>query len=110
MNKLQGQNKVLYTLDDKERYANVSKYNSDCPFQWSPKGTYMILIKSDKVDFIGGSNMQPILTINEPKVETVIFSPCERYLVLYQPKNENPYRIWNFTTNEKIKDFEQSIG
>ena len=70
----------------------------------------MITIKSDKVEFIGGSNMKPILTINEPKVEAVIFSPCERYLMVYQPKNDSPYAVWNFGTCEKIREFEQLIG
>lgn len=50
--------------------------------------------------------MQPILTINEPKVETVIFSPCEKYLVVYSPKSDFPYAVWNFMTHEKIREFE----
>lgn len=54
--------------------------------------------------------MKPILTINEPKVEAVTFSPCERYLMVYQPKNDSPYTVWNFMTCEKIRDFEQAIG
>jgi len=66
----------------------------------------MITIKSDRVEFIGGSAMKPILTINEPKVEAVTFSPCERYLMVYQPKNDSPYAVWNFMTCEKIRDFE----
>lgn len=54
--------------------------------------------------------MKPILTINEPKVETVIFSPCERYVMVYLPKNDCPYAVWNFITHEKIREFEQEIG
>lgn len=30
---------------------------------WSPKGTYLILIKAEKVLFLGGENMVPIITI-----------------------------------------------
>jgi uncharacterized protein with WD repeat len=78
--------------------------------QWSPKGTYLIAIKSDKVEFIGGSKMKPILTINEPKVEAVVFSPCEKYLLVYQPRNELAYSVWNFQTHEKIREFEQLHG
>jgi uncharacterized protein with WD repeat len=70
----------------------------------------LVLIKSDKVDFIGGSNMTPILTIDEPKVEAVSFSPCEKYLLVYQPKNEMPYTVWNFMTHEKLREFEQARG
>jgi len=93
-------------MPDEERLANIQRFNSDQPFLWSPKGTYMVLIKSDKVEFVGGSTMKPILTINEPKVETVIFSPCERYVMVYLPKNEMPYAVWNFVTHEKIREFE----
>jgi uncharacterized protein with WD repeat len=50
--------------------------------------------------------MKPILTINEPKVESVTFSPCEKYLVVYSPKNDLPYAIWSFVSNEKIREFE----
>ena len=39
-----------------------------------------------------------------------MFSPCERYVLLYLPKNENPYAIWNFITHEKIREFEQEAG
>ena len=54
--------------------------------------------------------MTPILTINEPKVDSVKFSPCEKYLMVYQPKNDSPYAVWNFMTCEKIRDFEQAVG
>jgi hypothetical protein len=68
----------------------------------------MILIKSDKVEFIGGRAMEPILTIEEPKVETAKFSPCERYILLYTPLKDKPYQIWNFTELTMIRDFEQA--
>jgi hypothetical protein len=35
---------------------------------WSPKGTYLILIKADKVLFLGGEKMVPIITIPQAKV------------------------------------------
>lgn len=70
----------------------------------------MIVIKSDKVEFINGHQQAPILTIHETKVDHVSFSPCEKYLLLYQPKSELPYSIWNFMANEKIREFEQFSG
>lgn len=51
---------------------------SDKTVTWSPKGTYMIVIKHDKVEFHGGKKMGPIITIPEGKVDLVIMSPCER--------------------------------
>lgn len=85
-------------------------FAADKACSWSPKGTYLIIIKSDKVEFIGGKQMKPILTINEPKVESVLFSPCETYLLVYSPKNDFPYAIWNFKTHEKLREFEQASG
>lgn len=110
VNCLHGQSKVLVNLDEDEKKSEFPEFNCDKPFSWSPKGTYLVAIKSDKVEFIGGSKMKPILTINEPKVESVLFSPCEKYLLVYQPKNELAYTIWNFMTHEKIREFEQSSG
>jgi len=51
---------------------------------WSPLGTYLVLIKSEKLEFVGGSKMNPIIVISQPKVENVVFSPCEKYILLYQ--------------------------
>jgi len=103
--------KILWNLDESEREKELDiDFESDKLFVWSPNGTYLVLIKSDKVEFISGSKMLPILTIHQPKVETVIFSPCEKYIVLYMPKSNTPYEVWNFQTNEKIREFEQQSG
>lgn len=50
--------------------------------------------------------MDPILVINENKVEAVKFSPCENYIVLYCPKKDMPYIIWNFITGKMIREFD----
>lgn len=34
---------------------------SDKQIQWSPQGTFLILIKPDKVFFLGGKEMTPII-------------------------------------------------
>ena len=103
---LEGQNKVLIG-EEKTDAQTFPVIQNDKPFTWSPRGTYLISIKSDKVEFIGGSKMTPILTINETKVESVLFSPCERYILVYQPKNDLSYTIWNFQSGEKLREFEQ---
>ena len=36
---------------------------ADKPVQWSPKGTYMVVIKADQVVFLGGQAMVPIITL-----------------------------------------------
>ncbi len=54
--------------------------------------------------------MQPIITLPEHKVDTVIMSPCERYVLTYAPMSKNPYVIWNFQLVELIRDFDQKEG
>jgi len=83
INSLQGQTKILWNLDEEELKSPYPAYPSDKPYSWSPKGTYLVVIQSEKVDFVGGPNMKPILTIPEQRVESVQFSPCERYLMVY---------------------------
>ena len=100
----------MHNLEEDNNQARYKPFNSDKPFSWSPKGTYLIVIKAEKVEFLGGSNLKPLLTINEPKVEAIIFSPCETYVLVYQPKNDFPYAVWNFVSNEKIREFEQAQG
>lgn len=72
---------------------------------WSPKGTYLIMIKADKVLFLGGENMVPIITIPQAKVTHVEMSPCERYVLTYAPKGDVAFTIWNFQLVETIRDF-----
>ncbi len=73
-----------------------SHLQSDKSVTFSPKGTYLIIIKHDKVEFHGGKKMNPIITIPEPKVDMVVMSPCERYVLTYAPMSKSPYVIWNF--------------
>lgn len=94
---LAGMSKILWNIEDTEREKEYDGFfDSDKLFKWSPKGTYLILIKTDKVEFIGGPNWRPVLVIAKPKVETVIFSPCEKYILLYMPRGDTAYEIWNF--------------
>ena len=83
---------------------------SDKPVTWSPKGTFLIVIKHDKVEFHGGKSMAPIITLPEPKVDYVSMSPCERYVLTYSPMAKNPYVVWNFQMVEQIRDFDQKQG
>lgn len=60
---LQGQNKPLYNLEDEQRAPRGEPFSSDKSFSWSPQGSFMINIKSDKVEFINGHQQKPIMTI-----------------------------------------------
>ena len=66
------------------------------PVQWSPKGTYLIVIKADKVLFLGGEAMVPIITLPQAKVTHVKMSPCENYVLTFSPMADIAFNIWNF--------------
>ena len=83
-------------INSKDDNVVAHPLQSDKTVSWSPKGTFLIVIRHDKVDFLGGESMQPIITIPEPKVEHVSMSPCERYVLTYAPSSNSPFVIWNF--------------
>jgi hypothetical protein len=37
---------VLHNLEKEERIADFGPYQTDKPISWSPKGTYLVIIKS----------------------------------------------------------------
>jgi translation initiation factor 3 subunit B len=70
---------------------------SDKKVFWSPLGTYLIIIKADRVVFMGGSgNMREIITLAQSKADKVIMSPCERYVLTYSPQADVCFTVWNF--------------
>ena len=77
---------------------------TDKPVHWSPQGTYLIVIKADKVIFLGGETMEPIITLPQAKVENVKMSPCERYVLTYAPKADIAFAVWNFQMVEIIRE------
>jgi len=79
---------------------------SDKISQWSPKGTYLIVIKPDKVLFLGGKSMTPIITLSQSKVRYVSMSPCERYVLTYSPMGDVAFTVWEFQLVEVIREFE----
>ena len=73
---------------------------------WSPQGTYLILIKPDKVIFLGGKEMTPIIVLPKHKVQAVKMSPCEKYVLTYSPQGDTCFTVWNFQMVEVIREFE----
>jgi len=80
----------------KDEQLAVFESTVDSKPSWSPKGTYLILIKAEKILFLGGENMVPIITIPQSKVMHVSMSPCERYVLTYSPKGDSQFTVWNF--------------
>lgn len=79
---------------------------SEKPITWSPQGTYLILIKPDKVVFLGGKEMTPIIVLPKHKVLAVKMSPCEKFVLTYSPMGDTCFTVWNFQMVEVIRDFE----
>lgn len=78
--------------------------------QWSPKGTYMILIKADQVVFLGGEAMVPIITLPQSKVTHVKMSPCEKYVLTFSPLADVAFTVWNFQMVEIIRELPIADG
>lgn len=84
---------------------------SDKPVCWSPQGTYMIVIKADMVEFVGGSGaMRPIINLKLNKCHSVNMSPCERYVLTYSPTSDTCFTVWNFKMATKIREFDYFTG
>ncbi len=73
---------------------------------WSPQGTYLIQIKPDKVIFLGGQQMTPIIVLSQNKVDFVSMSPCEKYVLTWSPRGEVGFTVWNFQMVEVIREFD----
>jgi translation initiation factor 3 subunit B len=79
---------------------------SDKAITFSPMGTYMIVIKSDKVIFMGGKDMIPIITLPQQKVDKVVMSPCEKYVLTFAPLSDVGFTIWDFQMVQVLREFE----
>jgi len=56
----------------------------------------LIVIKPDKVIFLGGKEISPIIVLPQQKVHCVKMSPCEKYVLTYSPLAEVGFTVWNF--------------
>jgi len=56
----------------------------------------LIVIKHEKIQFLGGHDMGPIITLPIGKVDRVVMSPCERYVLTYSPMGDDAYTLWDF--------------
>jgi len=83
---------------------------ADKPCKWSPQGTYLISIKADKVIFLGGETMVPIITLPQTKVTEVKMSPCEKYVLTFSPMANVAFTVWNFKMVEVIRELPITEG
>jgi len=82
---------------------------SEKPVVWSPQGTFLIVIKADKVIFLGGKEMTPIIVLAQNKVAAVKMSPDEKYVLTYSPMGDKAYTVWNFEMVEIIREFDAEV-
>ena len=68
------------------------------------------MIKPDKVIFLGGKDMTPIIVLPKHKVISVKMSPCERYVLTYSPMGDTCFTVWNFQMVEVIREFTAEEG
>ena len=54
--------------------------------------------------------MQPIISLPDAKVEYVVMSPCEKYVLTYAPNNKYAFVVWDFQMVSIIREFEQQMG
>lgn len=80
--------------------------------QWSPKGTYLATMHPQGVLLWGGSNFQELFRFKHPSVESMTFSPCERWCMTWNgmQDNETPDRaliVWDLRTGTELRSFKQ---
>lgn len=49
--------------------------------------------------------MGPIITLPIGKVERVVMSPCERYVLTYSPMGDDAYTLWDFQLVTLLRAF-----
>jgi uncharacterized protein with WD repeat len=96
--------------------AIIRNVSEKLPVKWSPMGTYLIVIKADKIVFYGGASdadskeMKEVICLNQPKTSAVIMSPCERYVLTFSPLADVVYTIWDFQKTKMIREFDYCNG
>jgi len=67
-------------------------------------------LKPDKIVFLGGDSMVPIITLPQAKVTHVKMSPCEKYVLTFSPLADVAFTVWNFKMVEIIRELPFADG
>jgi len=74
--------------------------------KWSPLGTYLATFHNVGVALWGGPKFSQQIRFSQRGVECIDFSPCERYLVTFNPRSETtPLLIWDILTGQQKRAF-----
>ncbi|KAL7297840.1 hypothetical protein TKK_0008872 [Trichogramma kaykai] len=77
--------------------------------KWSPLGTYLATFHKLGVALWGGPKFEQQHKFVQRNVECIDFSPCERYLVTYSPRDdsiEKKLSMWDILTGQKKRSFD----
>lgn len=79
--------------------------------KWSPLGTYLATFHTRGIALWGGDDFHQITKFSHPGVQFIEFSPCEKYLVTFSPKDLNvsddptAIIVWDCRTGAKKRAF-----
>merc|ERR550519_2126159 len=79
--------------------------------KWSPLGTYLATFHTRGIALWGGDDFHQITKFSHPGVQFIEFSPCEKYLVTFSPKDTNvsddptAIIVWDCRTGAKKRAF-----
>lgn len=81
---------------------------------WSPQGNYLTTFHPPGIRLWGGSDFTPLNRFKHEGVDTVDFSPCERYVVTYRlgeavagqmSSVRDVMNVWDVRSGEKLREF-----
>ncbi|KAL7288389.1 hypothetical protein TKK_0017480 [Trichogramma kaykai] len=82
---------------------------TDTYIKWSPLGTYLATFHKLGVALWGGPKFEQQHKFVQRNVECIDFSPLERYLVTYSPRDDSTDKkltMWDILTGQKKRSFE----
>uniref|UniRef100_A0A646QC55 Eukaryotic translation initiation factor 3 subunit B n=1 Tax=Hemiscolopendra marginata TaxID=943146 RepID=A0A646QC55_9MYRI len=86
------------------------EYWTETYVRWSPLGTYLSTFHSRGIALWGGEGFAKIMKFSHNGVQWIDFSPCENYLVTFNPPIENKddpqnLTVWDIRTGLKKRGF-----
>lgn len=86
------------------------RWTESC-IRWSPRGTYLATLHAKGIALWGGEDFRQIHKFSHPGVQSIDFSPCEKYLVtspLTEQQSNEPQSvtIWDIRTGREQRTFD----
>ncbi len=99
-------------VDDESGHLARGGSWTERSLKWSPQGTYLATLHPQGVLLWGGSGFRELFRFKHPSVESIAFSPCERWCMTWNgiQDNEAPDRaliVWDLRTGTELRAFKQ---